>query len=67
MLLAGLGNMLPAMTISDIPAMVHQPQIASIVVQAVAIDMITLLFSSIAWSASAFIVVDGKVYLLELS
>jgi hypothetical protein len=48
MLLAGLGNMLPAMTISDIPAMVHQPQIASIVVQAVAIDMITLLFSSIS-------------------
>ena len=42
MLLAGLGNMLPAMTISDIPAMVHKPQIASVVVQAVAIDMITL-------------------------
>jgi hypothetical protein len=40
--------MLPAMAISDIPAMVHQPQIASVVVQAVAIDMVTLLFSSIS-------------------
>jgi hypothetical protein len=34
--------MLPAMIISDIPAMIHKPQIASVVVQLVAIDMITL-------------------------
>jgi hypothetical protein len=30
------------MTISDIPAMVHKPQIASSIVQAVAVYMITL-------------------------
>jgi hypothetical protein len=29
------------MTISDIPSMVHQPQIASVVVQAVAIYVVT--------------------------
>ena len=40
--LYSLGNMLPAMIISDIPAMIHKPQIASVVVQLVAIDMITL-------------------------
>jgi hypothetical protein len=42
MLLAGSGNMLPTMAISDIPAMVHKPQIVSSIVQAVAIYMITL-------------------------
>ena len=41
MLFAGLCDMLPTMTISDIPAMVHKPQIVSSIVQAVAIYMIT--------------------------
>jgi len=36
----GSGNALPVMAVSYVPAMVHQPQIASSVVQAVAVYMV---------------------------
>jgi hypothetical protein len=41
MLLAGLGNMLPTMAISDISAVIYKPQIVSSIVQAIAVYVVT--------------------------
>jgi len=52
--LAGLCSIPPVVTISYVPAMVHQPQIAPFVVQAVAVYMIAFFATSHPPAQNAF-------------
>jgi hypothetical protein len=51
---AGFRRVLPVVAISYIPAVVHQPQIASSIVQAVAVYMVTFFTRSKLPAQNAF-------------